>query len=141
MDTVRRNAAAFGKRLVLSAEDIPDTRPRPTLPNPGPAVAKMAAGRKKQRREGQKGESLARWPGGRKSAPQKSCMSLFLSLFGLRSAPEVPSSFLSQSSGANCAVRTSSLTWWITMESPLKVRNQPKEILPLSLQRFCRGTV
>jgi len=32
-DTLRRYAAAVGKRLVLSAEDIQHTRPRVTTPN------------------------------------------------------------------------------------------------------------
>ena len=46
LDTLWRYAAALGKRLVLSTEDIPDTRPAPA--KAGRPVAKKAlAGKKK----------------------------------------------------------------------------------------------
>jgi DNA-binding XRE family transcriptional regulator len=46
LDTLWRYAAAVGKRLLLSAEDIRDTRPVP--PKAGRRVAKNAATRKKK---------------------------------------------------------------------------------------------
>ena len=47
LDTLWRYAAAVGKRLVLSAEDIPDTRPM--APNAGYRMPKKAPTRKKKR--------------------------------------------------------------------------------------------
>src|SRR5438445_13158257 len=46
LDTLWRYAAAVGKRLVMSAEDIQDTRP--AAANGGRPVAKKAAARKKR---------------------------------------------------------------------------------------------
>src|SRR5215472_11233973 len=46
LDTLRRYAAALGKRLVLAAEDVPETRARGA--NGGGGVAKRMAGRKKR---------------------------------------------------------------------------------------------
>ena len=46
LDTLWRYAAATGKRLVLSAEDIPDTRPAPS--KAGRPVPKKATARKKK---------------------------------------------------------------------------------------------
>lgn len=45
LDTLWRYAAATGKRLVLSAEDIPDTRPVPS--NAARPVPEIAAAREK----------------------------------------------------------------------------------------------
>jgi transcriptional regulator with XRE-family HTH domain len=45
LDTLWRYAATLGKRLVLTAEDVPHTRARRA--NGGRAVAKKMAGRKK----------------------------------------------------------------------------------------------
>jgi len=46
LDMMWRYAAALGKRLVLAAEDVPDTRTRKA--NGGNTVAKKMAGRKKR---------------------------------------------------------------------------------------------
>jgi len=46
LDTLWRYAAAVGKRLVLTAEDVQDTRPVPS--NAGRPVPKKAAPRKKK---------------------------------------------------------------------------------------------
>src|SRR5437763_9276798 len=46
LDTLWRYAAAAGKRLVLSAEDVPDTKPGPS--NVGQAAPKKATVRKKK---------------------------------------------------------------------------------------------
>jgi DNA-binding XRE family transcriptional regulator len=46
LDTLWRYAAAVGKRLVLSADDIQDTRPAPS--NAGRPAPKKAAARKKK---------------------------------------------------------------------------------------------
>lgn len=47
LDALKRYAAALGKRLVLAAEDVPDTRARRA--DGGRAAAKKMAGRKKRR--------------------------------------------------------------------------------------------
>jgi DNA-binding XRE family transcriptional regulator len=48
LDTLWLYAAAVGKRLVLSAEDIQDTRPQAVPPTTGRAGAKRAAAGKKK---------------------------------------------------------------------------------------------
>jgi hypothetical protein len=49
LDTLWLYAAAVGKRLVLSAEDIPDTPRRATPSNAGRSVTKKGTARKKKR--------------------------------------------------------------------------------------------
>jgi len=49
LDTLWRYAAAVGKRLVLSAEDIQNTQPQIAPVDASGAVPKKAAGRKKKR--------------------------------------------------------------------------------------------
>jgi transcriptional regulator with XRE-family HTH domain len=49
VDTLWRYAAALGKRLVLSAVDVPDTQSRNVSSAPGRAVAQKPTPKKKKR--------------------------------------------------------------------------------------------
>jgi transcriptional regulator with XRE-family HTH domain len=49
VDTLWRYAAALGKRLLLSAVDVPDTQSRNVCPAPGPKVARKPTPKKKKR--------------------------------------------------------------------------------------------